>query len=87
MPYLSRVLGTHPQNLLNWKYNGKVPLDRIGQLCRLCNVPPEAFNYEEVCDLLSKNIPWEQVVASCGFPDHVQKMILTGKHPKELKFK
>lgn len=87
VPYLAKRLGTHPQNLLNWKYQGHVPMDRVGEISRLIDVPQYALNYEGSCDFFSQGRDWEHVVEDCNFPSHIAGIVLKGKPPKPFKLK
>lgn len=82
LAYIGKVLKTDPQNLINWRWRGFVPLEKVGRLARWMGVPKVCLNYEQVCEYEGMLFAWETVVkASCGLNPREIKYVLSGKAP------
>lgn len=83
----ARTLGFSPQNLINWRNQGKVPLKYIGKIGTKLSVPVEALNYEGVCVVHKETLPWKDVVNSCHLSEPLVEWVLWGTPPPPYREK
>lgn len=80
------LIGVGRQLLINWKLDGKVPLDWCGRVSRALHVKPAVLNYEGTIDFLSDidPIPWKELVKKTVADDKVE-YVLNGNAPDKAK--
>lgn len=84
--HLERVTGINAQSFVHWRNRGKVSLKSAGFLSRKLNYPIQAFNYEEVGELLSGDmLPWEDLIDTLDLSKDELSYVNKGRKPNSFK--
>jgi hypothetical protein len=80
-------IGVSRQLLINWKLDGRVPLDWCGKVSRAIGADPIALNYEGTIDFNSlEDAPsWKSVVQDTIKETDLVEYTLNGVHPDKAK--
>lgn len=78
----ARLLGMPPQKLLNWRLQGKVPLNSLGLVAEKLNVNRYALNFKGMQGLAGKNGSWKEVVHETFKNKQQREYVLKGEPPE-----
>ncbi len=80
-------IGVSRQLLINWKLDGRVPLEWCGRVARALGISLYSLNYEGIVDLLGETTPtsWKDVVKMEIKDSDKVDYVLNGNHPDKAK--
>lgn len=76
-----------PQQIVNWRLRGRVPIDILGEVARALRVDRYALNYEQSASFFGSAPHWKDVVDELPIPAELKRRILLLPKPKELYVK
>lgn len=72
-----------PQNFINWRLRGRVPLTKVGPVANTLKIPKWGLNYEELSIMFPDEIPlWNEVVKSYNLGKRIEDIVLYLEPPK-----
>lgn len=77
----ARRLERSPQDLINWRIRGSVPLDSLEVIRAKFKAPYQALNEKFGKPL---GIEWQEFINNLPFASSVKQYILKGEHPKRF---
>lgn len=86
--HLESTTGIAAQKFIHWRNKGKVSFKSIGEVSRKLGIPIQALNFEELGDVLGKDIyQWEGLLKleDLDLKNDELKYIIKGKAPKSYE--
>lgn len=85
---LERKTGIAAQKFVHWRNTGKVSFKSIGKVSRILDLPLPALNFEEIAEVLGRDVfQWNELLTELEVSHEERMYINKGRLPKIYKAK